>query len=132
MNLDDLKKPLPKIHWRAQMVSKNNPDNPKAMALAYMDARDVMDRLDAVCGPHNWQDSYVESAKGRVICTISILVGDQWVSKSDGAGDTAVEREKGGISDAFKRDTGPKQQECYSDNVHSTSPIEMVVFAIAA
>lgn len=103
MNLNDLKTPLPKIHWRAQMVSKKDENNPKAMALAYMDARDVMDRLDAVCGPENWQDSYVESAKGRVICTISILIGDQWVSKSDGAGDTAVEGEKGGISDAFKR-----------------------------
>lgn len=103
MNLAELKTPLPKIHWRAQMVSKKDENNPKAMALAYMDARDVMDRLDAVCGPENWMDSYAESAKGRVICTISILIGDQWVSKSDGAGDTAVEGEKGGISDAFKR-----------------------------
>lgn len=100
MRLDDLKKPLPKIHWRSQSMNR---EGTSAMALVYMDARDVMDRLDAVCGPHNWQDSYVESAKGRVICTISILIGDQWVSKSDGAGDTAVEGEKGGISDAFKR-----------------------------
>lgn len=100
MNLQDLKAPLPTIHWRAQSLTR---DGTKAMALAYMDARDVMDRLDTVCGPENWQDSYVESAKGRVICTISIRVGDTWVSKSDGAGDTAVEGEKGGISDAFKR-----------------------------
>ena len=100
MKLADLKKPLPSIHWRSQSMNR---EGTAAMALAYMDARDVMDRLDAVCGPENWQDSYVESAKGRVICTISILIGDQWVSKSDGAGDTAVEGEKGGISDAFKR-----------------------------
>ena len=100
MKLEDLKKPLPKIHWRSQSMNR---EGTSAMALAYMDARDVMDRLDVVCGPQNWQDSYVESAKGRVICTISILIGDQWVSKSDGAGDTAVEGEKGGISDAFKR-----------------------------
>lgn len=100
MKLADLKKPLPKIHWRSQSLNR---EGTSAMALAYMDARDVMDRLDAVCGPESWQDSYAESAKGRVICTISILIGDQWVSKSDGAGDTAVEGEKGGISDAFKR-----------------------------
>jgi len=100
MNLADLKKPLPSIHWRSQSL---NLDGNSAMALAYMDARHVMDRLDTVCGSENWQDSYTESAKGRVICTISILIGDQWVSKSDGAGDTAVEGEKGGISDAFKR-----------------------------
>jgi hypothetical protein len=100
MNLSDLKKPLPSIHWRSQSLNR---EGNSAMALAYMDARHVMDRLDAVCGSENWQDSYTESAKGRVICTISILIGDQWVSKSDGAGDTAVEGEKGGISDAFKR-----------------------------
>jgi hypothetical protein len=100
MNLADLKKPLPEIHWRSQSMNK---EGNQAMALAYMDARDVMDRLDAVCGVHCWQDSYVESVRGRVICTISILIGDQWISKSDGAGDTAVEGEKGGISDAFKR-----------------------------
>lgn len=100
MKLADLKKPLPSIHWRSQSMNR---DGNSAMALAYMDARHVMDRLDAVCGSENWQDSYTESAKGRVICTISILIGDQWVSKSDGAGDTAVEGEKGGISDAFKR-----------------------------
>lgn len=103
MNLQDLKAPLPRIHWRAQSVSKKNPDAPKAMALAYIDSRDVQDRLDEVCGPENWSDSYTESAKGRVICTISIRCGGEWVSKSDGAGDTAVEGEKGGISDAFKR-----------------------------
>ena len=73
------------------------------MALAYLDARDVMDRLDLVCGPENWQSEYVETAKGRVICKIGIRVTDDWVWKSDGAGDTAVEGEKGGISDAFKR-----------------------------
>lgn len=100
MNLEDLKLPLPKIHWRAQSMNR---EGNSAMALAYMDARDVMDRLDQVCGAANWQDEYVESAKGRVICTISILCDGQWVSKSDGAGNTAVEGEKGGISDAFKR-----------------------------
>lgn len=89
------------IHWRAQTVTK---DGGKALALAYLDARDVMDRLDAVCGPYGWQDSYTETASGRVICTISILSNDgDWISKSDGAGNTAVEGEKGGISDAFKR-----------------------------
>lgn len=103
MNLADLKLPLPKIHWRAQSISIRNPDSPKAMALAYMDARDVMDRLDDVCGPQNWEDSHIETAKGRIISTIKIWINDKWVSKSDGAGETAMEGEKGGLSDAFKR-----------------------------
>lgn len=92
--------PREAVHWRAQSVTK---DGTKAMALAYIDARDVMDRLDAVCGPHGWSNSFVETAKGRIVCTISLKVGDEWVSKSDGAGDTDVEGEKGALSDAFKR-----------------------------
>jgi len=100
MNLSD---PFPAeaIHWRAQTVTK---DGTKALALAYLDARDVMDRLDDVCGAYGWQDSYTETASGRVICTLSILDGEgNWIAKSDGAGSTAVEGEKGGLSDAFKR-----------------------------
>jgi hypothetical protein len=88
------------IHWRAQSVTK---DGTKAMALAYIDARDVMARLDEACGAENWQDSYVECASGRLICTIAIRIGDEWVSKSDGSGDSDIEGEKGAISGAFKR-----------------------------
>lgn len=102
---DQLSAPFPPeaIHWRSQQVFERNGQH-SALALAYIDARDVMDRLDAVCKPSGWQDSYIETPKGRVICSLSIMLpnGD-WVSKSDGAGDTAVEGEKGGISDAFKR-----------------------------
>lgn len=102
---DDLKQlfaefPLEDIHWRAQSLTK---DGSKAMALAYIDARDVMDRLDQVCGADSWQDSYEETPSGRVICKLSIRVNDEWIAKSDGAGSTAMEGEKGGLSDAFKR-----------------------------
>jgi hypothetical protein len=63
----------------------------------------VQDRLDAVCGPANWQDSYTETLKGRLLCTLTIRIDGEWISKSDGAGDTDVEGEKGAISDAIKR-----------------------------
>ena len=88
------------IHWRAQTLTS---DGNKALALAYLNARDVMDRLDDVVGPENWQDSYTETPKGRTICTLSIRVNGEWISKSDGAGDTDVEGDKGSISDALKR-----------------------------
>lgn len=102
MDIAALSKEFPRdaVHWRAQSMTR---DGTKAMALAYIDARDVMDRLDEVCGPANWQSKFTETAKGRVICSIGIKVGDEWVWKSDGAGDTAVEGEKGGVSDALKR-----------------------------
>jgi hypothetical protein len=92
--------PREAIHWRAQSVTN---DGTKAMALAYIDARDVMDRLDSVVGPENWQDRYEETATGRVLCSISIRIGDEWITKSDGAGNTDVEGEKGALSDALKR-----------------------------
>lgn len=92
--------PASAIHWRAQTLTK---DGDKALALAYLDARDVQDRLDAVCGPENWQDSYTETVKGRLICTLAIRINNEWISKSDGAGDTDVEGDKGAISDALKR-----------------------------
>ena len=41
--------------------------------------------------------------KGRIICELSCLIDGVWVTKSDGAGDTGTEGEKGAISDAKKR-----------------------------
>lgn len=98
------------ISWRAQSVTK---DGNKAMALAYIDARDVMNRLDDVLGPANWQCRYPH-ANGKTVCEIGIRmsrtvfpndepVWDGWVWKADGAGDSDIEAEKGALSDAFKR-----------------------------
>ena len=95
--------PQDAVHWRVQGQPYERNGSHSAMALAYIDARDVMDRLDAVCGPNNWQNRYTETATGRVLCEIGICIDGAWVWKSDGAGNTAVEGEKGGISDALKR-----------------------------
>lgn len=99
--------PFPRaaVHWRVQGKPFERDGKHSAMALAYLDARDVMDRLDDVCGPERWQSHFEETAKGRIICRISIDVTGQgnWVTKSDGAGDTDVEGEKGALSDALKR-----------------------------
>lgn len=102
MDLHALKDEFPRadVEWRAQSVTR---DGTKAMALAYIDARVVMDRLDAVCSPENWKPEYVETASGRVICTLSIFTGERWISKADGAGATDIEGDKGGISSALKR-----------------------------
>lgn len=101
MNLSDLHKPFPaaEIEWR---VGSTAPDKTSGLALAYLTARHVMDRLDAVCGSENWQDRY-EFHGPRTVCYLSIRIGDEWVTKADGAGDSDVEAEKGAISDALKR-----------------------------
>jgi hypothetical protein len=93
---EKLKAPFPveALHWR---LGQTNKAKTKAMMLVYIDARDVMDRLDEVFGL-DWTDDYKE-VKGRIVCTITV----NGVSRSDGAGDTDFEAEKGGLSDAFKR-----------------------------
>jgi len=90
------------VDWRVGSVTKKDTPNPEGMALAYIDARTVMDRLDTVCGPAGWQNRYVMEGS-KTVCEIGIKCGDEWVWKSDGAGDSDVEAEKGALSDAFKR-----------------------------
>lgn len=101
MNLADLKKPFPpeRISWRVGSTTK---DKSKGMALAYLDARDVQDRLDEAVGLENWQNRYPH-ANGKTVCEIGIRVGQEWIWKADGAGDSDIEAEKGALSDAFKR-----------------------------
>lgn len=116
MNLADLKAPFTpkKISWR---LGSTNGDKTKGMALAYIDARDVQDRLDEVCGLDGWQCRYIPMHDKKTVCEIGILVTRrhgtpdglgrayeaEWVWKADGAGDSDVEAEKGALSDAFKR-----------------------------
>lgn len=101
MNIyEKLKRPFKasKISWR---VGATNKDKTKAIALAYIDARDVMERLDEVFGM-NWQCKY-SHAENKTICELSVLVDGIWITRSNGAGDSDIEAEKGAISDAFKR-----------------------------
>ncbi len=101
--LEELKKEFPQgqVTFRPGKITS---DGTKGLPLAYIDARDVMDRLDSVLGVFGWKDEY-EFHGTRTICKISIFDsgGNGWISKSDGAGDTNIEGEKGGLSDAFKR-----------------------------
>ena len=96
-----LRAPFPPelISWR---VGATNKDKTRGIALAYIDARDVMQRLDDVCGPENWQCDYPH-ANSKTVCRIGIRCGEEWIWKANGAGDTDVEAEKGALSDAFKR-----------------------------
>ena len=76
---------------------------PGGRKLYHIDARHVMKRLDEVFGIANWQTKYHETPSGRVMCELSVRINSEWITKSDGAGDTGVEKEKGAISDALKR-----------------------------
>lgn len=89
------------IDWR---IGSTTADKSKGMALAYMDARAVMDRLDGVCGPDGWQCNYTQAPGNSIICNIGVrMPSGEWIWKADGAGATDVEGEKGMMSDALKR-----------------------------
>ena len=109
MNLGDLKKPFPpdRISWR---VGSTTQDKKSGMALAYIDARDVMSRLDEVAGLL-WQCEYIPMPNGTCCCRIGLKIGEEWIWRSNGAinltdSDKADQKEmteKGSYSDAFKR-----------------------------
>jgi len=102
---DRLKRPFPPtlIHWRvgatnAKSLNCKPWEATSGIALAYVDARDVMKRFDDVCGDY-WQNEYPFTG----CCRIGVKIKDEWLWRSNGAGVTAVEEEKGQYSDAFKR-----------------------------
>lgn len=108
MNLEELKKEIP-FKWRVQSSNQYG-----ASCVAYIDARQVQDLLDEVCGQDGWQCKY-EEHKGNLFCSIGIreyfnsrdfqdkTCLDEWVWKSDCGTESNVEKQKGEASDAFKR-----------------------------
>jgi hypothetical protein len=99
-----LKRPFDykRISWRVGATKKDDKGTPvSGIALAYIDARDVMQRLDDVFGL-NWQCRYTHADK-KTICEIGVLIDNTWVWRANGAGDSDIEAEKGATSDAFKR-----------------------------
>lgn len=104
MNLNKLKSYFhpDDIEWRIQQ-SGIYKDNPWGLVLAYVTNRAIMNRLDEVCTPGMWKNEFVAGPAGGIMCGISIKIGDEWVTKWDGAENTAVEEIKGGFSASMKR-----------------------------
>src|SRR5580700_8777615 len=79
----------------------------RAMAMAYIDARVIQDRLDDVLGVMGWQDSYECLPDGSVVCRLKVRLGDEWITKMDVGGQSEQpdegDRRKAAFSDALKR-----------------------------
>jgi hypothetical protein len=77
------------------------------MALAYVDARVIQDRLDDVLGVEGWQDEYEVLPDGTVVCRLRLKIGGEWVVKMDVGGPSEQpdggDRMKAAFSDALKR-----------------------------
>ncbi len=79
----------------------------RALALAYVDARVIQDRLDDVLGVAGWQDEYECLPDGSVVCRLRLRLGDEWITKMDVGGPSEQpdegDRRKAAFSDALKR-----------------------------
>ncbi|WP_243664619.1 Rad52/Rad22 family DNA repair protein [Rhodothermus marinus] len=53
--------------------------------------------------PENWRNEFRPGPGGGVLCGISIRIGDEWITKWDGAENTDIEPVKGGLSSAMRR-----------------------------
>jgi hypothetical protein len=90
------------VKWKPGKVSGN-----RAMALAYVNARVVQDRLDDVMGPANWKDEYIPVGNGTFLCRLSVRLDGEWITKMDVGGESEQtdegDRTKAAVSDALKR-----------------------------
>ena len=106
------------VSWKLQRTIK---DKMRGLAVPYLDARAISDRLDNVVGQNNWKDEYsiwhrytdkvkqqgkeTDKLVNSQLCTIYIYDDEkkEWIGKTDGAENTDFEAVKGGLSDSFKR-----------------------------
>ena len=106
------------VSWRIDSAAYERASSPTgyvARYVPYITAAVVADLLDSWVGAQNWRDSYEMFQLGAEMvawCHIEVRVDDEWVRKTDlgvmpaanpGSGSGDGLREKGLISDAFKR-----------------------------
>ena len=89
------------VKWKPQAVKGN-----RALMIAYVDARVVMDRLDEVMGLGNWRTSSREVPEG-VVCRLEVRLDGEWIGHEDVGGLSEQpddgDKLKAGYSDALKR-----------------------------
>jgi hypothetical protein len=93
---------LGEVKFKPQTVSGN-----RALAVPFVDARVIQDRLDDVLGVMGWQDSYECLPDGSVVCRLKVRLGKEWITKEDVGGQSEQpdegDRRKAAFSDALKR-----------------------------
>ena len=124
--IEILKRPTPenRIKHRTQSGKK----------LSYVDARYVMDVLDEAVGSGCWKNDF-KILNNNMFCGISILIDGEWVAKWDVGVESNFEKEKGQVSDSFKRaavhwgiardlydeDSGGVEKSAYTNNSSANS-----------
>jgi hypothetical protein len=98
-----LQQPTPpdEIKWKCQTL---NLKTGQATMVAYTDARLVRKILDEAVGVFGWECTYTRDEKGVLFCALTITSPDGTkVTKEDCGVPSEFEKEKGEVSDAFKR-----------------------------
>lgn len=96
--LKELTNPFPADRISIKVQTKPN-ENGNSLCVAYIDARNVMDRLDSVVGGE-WSDIYRLAPSGGLECALTVC----GVTRCDVGDDkNENETEKAGYSDSFKR-----------------------------
>ncbi len=94
--------PAVEVKWKPQIIRGN-----RALTVAYVDARCVEDRLDAVFAVEGWQDGYQVLPNNSVVCKLRVRVGTEWIEKSNVGSQSDQpdegDRLKSAFSDALKR-----------------------------
>ncbi len=99
-----------RVSWKPQTVTK---DKKRALAVAYIDARDVAERLDDVVGPLSWQVDH-KQVDGQIVTGLALRDPEtqEWVWKWDSgfvggadseSQDDQMKARKGTMSDGLKR-----------------------------
>lgn len=90
------------VKWKPQTVKGD-----RALAVAFIDARVVQERLDDVLGLGAWQDDYEFLPNNSVVCRLRVRLGDEWITKTDVGSPSEQpdegDRTKAAVSDALKR-----------------------------
>lgn len=112
INLARLADPFPAedIEWRVSRAGHGG-KGLWVTVLAYITARAIEERLDAVCGPENWRNEEPrifelqggKEPRSAFAVGLSIRINDEWITKWDVAEPTNIEPAKGGFSGAMKR-----------------------------
>lgn len=107
--------PISGFKWRLQQTApkdakKPYPQGTKGLFMAFIDARDLYDRLDDVFGVGGWTRRVkAVNADGSVVGCLSVKIGETWIDHEDigysNEPGAAWEKEplKAAASDAFKR-----------------------------
>jgi hypothetical protein len=98
---------LPFETWEVKSRDLKRKDGTIIGQALYTSARTVMNRLDQVLGPENWEPAYTPMGNGAYLCRLTITLPDGRKVTKEGIGgvadmDDAGDNEKSGASDALK------------------------------